>query len=134
MSRELVNPPNLYNSVQYGFSHAALQHGGRTLHLAGQVAWNAKGDLVGEGDLAQQTRQVLENLKGVLTAVGARPTDLVRLRTYVVKHTPDKLGVVLGEIKAFYEGAEPAPNTYLGVEALALPELLVEIEAIAVIP
>ncbi|MDC0712527.1 RidA family protein [Stigmatella sp. ncwal1] len=133
MPRELVNPPSLYNSVQYGFSHAALQRGGQTLHLAGQVAWDPQGVLVGPGDLARQTRQVMDNLKAVLASVGARPTDLVRLRTYVVNHTPDKLGIVLNEIKAFYEGAEPAPNTYIGVAALALPELLVEIEAIAVI-
>jgi enamine deaminase RidA (YjgF/YER057c/UK114 family) len=134
MPRELVNPKELFDSVQYGYSHAALQHAGRTLHVAGQVGWNAKGELVGPGDLAQQTRQALANLKTVLAAAGARPADLVRLRTYVVKHTPDSLGVVLAEIKAFYGDAAPAPNTYLGVEALAVPGLLIEIEATAAIP
>jgi enamine deaminase RidA (YjgF/YER057c/UK114 family) len=128
-----INPAGLYDSVAYGFSHATLQEGGRTLHLAGQVAWNAQAELVGPGDLAVQTRQALANLKAVLAEVGATPANIVRLRTYVVDHTPDKLGPVLGEIGAFYEGSVPAPNTFIGVAALALPDFLIEIEATAVV-
>jgi enamine deaminase RidA (YjgF/YER057c/UK114 family) len=130
---EKLNPATLYTSVVYGFSHAALQSGGRTLHLAGQVAWDANGVLVGAGDLAAQTRQVLANLRAVLGQAGATPADLVRLRTYVVGHTPDKLGIVLPEIAAFYGDATPAPNTFLGVETLALPDFLIEIEGIAAV-
>jgi enamine deaminase RidA (YjgF/YER057c/UK114 family) len=133
MKRELVNPSTLYDSVQFGFSHGALQRGGTTLHLAGQVAWDAQGKLVGAGDLAAQTRQALANLRAVLAAAGATPADVVRLRTYVVNHSPDKLGPVLGEIGNFYAGALPAPNTFIGVQTLALPDFLVEIEATAVI-
>lgn len=133
-SRQAINPPNLYESVPFGFSHAVVQTGGRTLHLAGQTAWNEKRELVGAGDLAAQTRQALENLRAVLAACGASPKDVVRLRTYVVNHTPEKLGPVSAEIVAFYDGADPAPNTFLGVQALALPEFLVEIEATAVLP
>lgn len=128
-----INPPGLYDSVRYGFSHATLQDGGRTLHLAGQVAWDKDCNVVGPGDLAAQTRQALANLKAVLAEAGATPADVVRLRTYVVDHSPDKLGVVLPEIGAFYEGATPAPNTFLGVSALALPDFLIEIEAVAAV-
>jgi len=128
-----INPPSLYDSVSYGFSHATLQDGGKTLHLAGQVAWDKDCSIVGPGDLAAQTRQALANLKAVLAEAGATPADIVRLRTYVVDHSPDKLGVVLPEIGAFYEGAVPAPNTFLGVAALALPDFLIEIEATAAI-
>ncbi len=128
-----INPSSLYDSVGYGFSHATLQDGGRTLHLAGQVAWNAAGEVVGPGDLAAQTRQVLDNLAAVLAEVGASPADIVRLRTYVVDHRPDKLDIVLPEIGTFYAGAVPAPNTFIGVAALALPDFLVEIEATAVL-
>lgn len=133
MTNQRINPPALYDSVRFGFSHAALQEGGRTLHLAGQVAWDAKGEIVGAGDLAAQTRQALANLKTVLESVGATPADIVRLRTYVVDHSPDKLGVVLPEIAQFYGDALPAPNTFLGVAALALPDFLIEIEATAVV-
>jgi len=130
---ERINPSSLYNSVQFGFSHAVRQKGGETLHLAGQVAWDKDGKLVGAGDLAAQARQALANLREVLLAAGAGPADIVRLRTYVVNHSPDKLGPVLGEIGAFYAGAVPAANTFIGVQTLALPEFLIEIEATAVV-
>ena len=133
MTNTKINPASLYDSLAFGFSHAALQEGGRTLHLAGQVAWNKDAATVGAGDLAAQTRQALANLRAVLAEVGATPANIVRLRTYVVDHTPDKLGVVLGEVGAFYGDATPAPNTFLGVSALALPDFLVEIEATAVL-
>ncbi len=133
MTNTKINPASLYNSLAFGFSHAALQEGGRTLHLAGQVAWDKDAATVGAGDLAAQTRQALANLSAVLAEVGATPANIVRLRTYVVDHTPDKLGVVLGEVGAFYGDATPAPNTFLGVAALALPDFLVEIEATAVL-
>lgn len=131
MPNDKINPAGLYDAVSYGFSHAAVQQGGRTLHCAGQVAWDKDGAVVGAGDLAAQTRQALANLKAVLAEAGATPADIVRLRTYVVDHSPDKLGPVLGEVGAFYEGATPAPNTFIGVAALALPDFLVEIEATA---
>lgn len=133
MPNTKINPAGLYDAVGYGFSHAALQDGGRTLHLAGQVAWDKDCNVIGGDDLAAQTRQALANLKTVLAEVGATPANIVRLRTYVVNHSPDKLGVVLPEVGAFYAGETPAPNTFIGVAALALPDFLIEIEATAVI-
>lgn len=133
MPNSKINPAGLYDAVGYGFSHAALQDGGRTLYLAGQVAWDKDCNVVGGGDLAAQTRQALANLKAVLAEAGATPADVVRLRTYVVDHNPDKLGPVLAEVGAFYDGVLPAPNTFIGVQALALPDFLVEIEATAII-
>ena len=73
-------------------------------------------------------RSAFINVFGVET-----PQDVVRLRTYVVNHSPDKLGPVSAEIVAFYGGATPAANTFLGVQALALPDFLIEIEATAVL-
>ncbi len=131
MASTKINPPSLYNSVPFGFSHAAIQTGARTVHLAGQVAWDADCNVVGEGDLARQVEQALANLSAVLAEVGAGPEDLVRMRTYIVDNTPEKLGVVVGAIHAFYGGAVPAPNTVVGVPGLALPDFLIEIEATA---
>lgn len=128
-----INPESMYDSVRYGFSHAVLQEGGRTLHLAGQVAWNSRGELVGAGDLGAQTRQALANLRTVLNAAGATPAHVVRIRTYVVDHTPDKLGPVLSEMAGFF-GSTPPANTFIGVAALALPDFLIEIEATAALP
>jgi hypothetical protein len=59
MTNTKINPASLYDSLGFGFSHAALQERGRTLHLAGQVAWDKNAATVGAGDLAAQTRQAL---------------------------------------------------------------------------
>ena len=129
MTRQVINPESMYQTVPFGFSHAVLQNGGRALHLAGQVAWDRDCNLIGSGDVIAQTRQALANLKQVLAAAGATPADVVRLRTYVVNHTPDKLGPICAEIAAIYGDALPAANTFIGVQALALPDFLIEIEA-----
>ena len=133
MPREAINPSSMYKSTHFGFSHAAKSREGVTVHCAGQVAWNENGEVVGEGDLAAQTAQVLQNLKTVLAEAGAGPDDVVRMRTYIVGHTPDKPETVCGAISAFYGDAEPAANTLIGVQALALPDFLIEIEVTAVI-
>ena len=132
MSRNAINPGHMYDSVQFGFSHAVESSGRRVLHLAGQVAWNDAGDLVGSGDLEAQCAQVFRNLKEVLRAAGMTPANVVRLRTYVVDYSPDKLAVIGPAIGAFYGDVTPAANTLLGVAALAMPEFLIEVEATAV--
>lgn len=126
-----INPSDLYESTKFGFSHAALDVGNGIIHVAGQVAWDAQYNVVGANDLGLQTRQALANIKTVLAAAGSSIDGLVRLRTYIVDHDVHKLGVVTGELAAFYGDVVPAPNTIVGVQALALPEFLIEIEAIA---
>lgn len=133
MANNRINPDSMYNSLVYGFSHAAVQTSGKTVHLAGQVAWDKDCKIVGGDDLAAQTRQTLTNIKTVIEAAGGTIADIVRLRIYVVNHSPDKLGVVLPEVGAFFGDVTPPPNTFLGVQALALPDFLIEIEATAAI-
>ena len=133
MPTKRINPPELYDSVSFGFSHAVESEGTRLLHCSGQVAWDKDHNLVGEGDLLAQARQALSNLKTVLAEAGATPADIVRIRTYVVDHTPDKLETVAPAMMEFYGDVMPAANTWLGVQALALPGFLIEIEATAVI-
>lgn len=133
MSVERINPETMYDSLAFGFSHASVSGDGRLLHLAGQVAWDKDGALVGGDDLAAQARQCLANLREVLASQGATPADLVRIRTYVVNHTPDKLEPVAGELMAFYGDLMPAPNTWIGVQGLALPDFLIEIEGTALL-
>jgi len=133
MVNNRINPDSMYNSLVYGFSHAAVQTSGKTVHLAGQVAWDKDCAIVGGDDLAAQTRQTLANIKTVIEAAGGTIADIVRLRIYVVNHSPDKLGVVLPEVGAFFGEVTPPPNTFLGVQALALPDFLIEIEATAAI-
>lgn len=130
-----INPDTLYESVQYAFSHASVvPSGGRLIECAGQTSWDSEGKLVGDGDLVAQTKQALANLKLVMDAVGATPENVVRIRTYVLNHSPDKLGPVNEQLLAFYGEGVPAPNTFIGVQSLALPEFLIEIEATLWVP
>ena len=134
MPAQRVNPETLYQSLEFGFSHASISEEGRLLHLAGQGAWDKDRNGVGGDDLALHTRQCLANLRDVLASEGAGPADLVRLRAYIVNHSPEKIGPFAGEMMAFYGDILPAPNTLIGVQALAMPEFLIEIEATAVLP
>ena len=133
MPRDAINPDDMYNAVEYGFSHATKSTGSVTIHCSGQVAWDDNRDLVGAGDLAAQAAQAMRNLGKVLAHEGASPADVVRIRTYVVDHSPDKLPTIGGAIAAFFGDVPPPANTLIGVQSLALPEFLIEIEATAVI-
>jgi enamine deaminase RidA (YjgF/YER057c/UK114 family) len=134
MSREPINPTSLHGSVQYGYSHAIKSTGGTTIYCAGQVGWDQDRKVVGEGDIGVQARHALGNLKVVLAAAGASVADVVSLRTYVVNHSKDTLKPVGSALAEFFGDVVPPANTWIGVQALALPGLLIEIEAIAVIP
>ena len=131
MTREAINPDALYGSVQYGFSHAVRSRGTITIHCAGQVAWDKDYNVVGRGDIGAQARQALANLKTVLAEAGAGVADVVRMRTYVVNHKPEYLQPVGAAIAEFYGDITPAANTWIGVQSLALPDFLIEIEVTA---
>ncbi|MBZ6379179.1 enamine deaminase RidA [Pacificimonas flava] len=133
MTSKRINPASLYESVGYGFSHATVDTKGGTVHLSGQVAWDKDYAVVGGDNLGLQARQALKNLREVLEASGSGIEQLLRLRTYIVDHNPEKLGIVSKELADFYGDVVPAANTVVGVQALALPDFLVEIEATAVL-
>lgn len=131
--KETINPASLYESTGFGFSHAVQSEGKQLLHCAGQVAFDENGGIVGINDLRRQLEQAFNNLNAVLTEVGASPSNVVRLRTYVVNHKPEYLEDIISAISHFYGDEVPAANTLIGVQSLALPELLVEIEATAIL-
>lgn len=131
--KKTINPASLYESTQFGFSHAVQSEGQRLLHCAGQVAFDNNGNIVGIEDRPKQLEQAFNNLKSVLAEVGVSPSNVVRLRTYVVDHKPEHLEDIIAAISKFYGDAIPAANTLIGVQSLALPELLVEIEATAIV-
>ena len=123
-----VNPPELAKPL--GFSHGWETQGGRTLYMSGQVAFDGEGRVVGSGDLVAQFRQVCQNLKALVGARGGQMTDIVKLTVYLtdIARLPD-----YGRIKAAYiPGPQPA-STAVGVTALAVPGLVIEVEATAVL-
>jgi len=106
--------------------------GRRAIYTAGQVSIDQRGALVGAGDLAAQTAQAMRNVGLALSAVGAGYTDIVKITTYVVNYKPEHR-TVIGKARApFFANGTPPASTLVGVAALAPPEWLVEIEAIAV--
>jgi len=130
MKREAINPDSMYDSVQYGFSHAIRADGKVTIHCAGQVAWDKDYNVVGK-DVGTQAKQALSNLKAVLSAAGATVENITRMRTYVVQHKPEYLEPIGQALAEFYGDTLPAANTLIGVQSLALPEFLIEIEVTA---
>lgn len=123
--------PGLLKTPSY--SHAAVASGARTIYTAGQVAIDENGALVGGNDLAAQAAQVMENLGKALAAGGASFADVVKITTYVVNYKPEYRAII-GQARAkFFAGRTPPASTLVGVAALAVPEWLVEIEAIAVV-
>lgn len=127
---EHVRPANLSNHPAY--THVVTSRGARHVYVSGQVAVDGDGNPVGVGDLAAQTEQVMENLSTALAAAGATFYDVVKITTFVVDYTPEMRSVI-GEVRGRYLPADnPPASTLVGVSALAGPEWLIEIEAIAV--
>jgi enamine deaminase RidA (YjgF/YER057c/UK114 family) len=134
MSNQYLNPVTLFDASPFGFSQAVVSRANGTAYLSGQAAWDRSGRLSGGADFAAQVTAALANVVRAAQAVGAQATDVVRVRVYIVNHTPDKLGV-LGKAMVDCFGGHALPaSTVIGVAALALPELLVEIEADVDIP
>jgi len=127
---EAFNPPTVWQPFG-AFSMAAVEGDGRIVHLKGQVALDRVGRIVGKRDMRTQTRQVLENIQDVLTAIGGRMEDVLSLTHYVTDiHAFAGIGDVRRE---FFR--EPYPvTTTVQVAALYHPDLVVEITAIAEIP
>ncbi len=119
--------------VNQSFSQVVIATGKRTIYIAGQISIDEQGALVGGSDLAAQTEQAMRNVGLALAACGAGYADIVKLTTFVVNYRPEQR-IVIGKARApFFAGGEPPASTLVGVAALALPDWLVEIEAVAVI-
>jgi len=137
MSRfiEPVNPSTLMPAV--GFSHGFEARGGRTLFIAGQVAKDARGAVVGKGDIVAQFRQVCENLKTMVTTAGGAMTDIVKLTIYVLDVAGYKAQLrPIGAAYREYFGKHFPAMTLVGARDLfdASEGCLIEIEGIAVLP
>jgi enamine deaminase RidA (YjgF/YER057c/UK114 family) len=121
------NPPGL--AAPRGYSHLADVPAGRTLYVAGQLAFDAEGNVVGKGDVRAQTEQVFRNLRTALESAGATLADIVKLNWYV--RDASQLAVYR-EVREQFLGAGPRPaSTLVEVKALIRDDLLLEVEAVA---
>ena len=113
------------------YTQGILAEGKRLLFIAGQTGVDAGNNVVGKGDVAAQTEQVLQNMKAVLDEAGASFADIVKITTYI---TDPRFRDGLNPARLKYFGDNPPASTLVVVSGLADPDYLVEIEAIAVLP
>ncbi|MEU8229921.1 RidA family protein [Actinoplanes sp. NPDC048967] len=130
---EKFNPAGVHEPP--GYSHVTITSAGRLAHLAGQCPLDVTGQVVGPGDYAAQTDQVIANCLAVLAAAGAKPSDVARSVIYVVSTETAVLAGVWDRLVA----SELAPafttaSTLLGVAALGFGGQLVEIDLTAALP
>ena len=130
MAHELINPDDLHTPQSY--THVVAATGSRLIFVAGQAADDAQGNLVGHGDLATQARQAFANVGRALAAVGAGPEQVTSITIYVVDHRPEYLPIISEARIAVFGDYKPA-DTLVGIETLAEPGYLIEVEAIAVV-
>lgn len=128
MGKQFIQPKGLYTHPY--FTHVAKVSSGSYLFVAGQAARDVNGNIVGKGNLEIQVRKAYENLRIALEAGGATLKDVVKTTIYV-KSTLDFKKVY--PIRAEFFTETPPPNTLIEVKQLADPDLLFEIEAIAIV-
>jgi enamine deaminase RidA (YjgF/YER057c/UK114 family) len=133
IARRHISPPGLFSTDGLPFTQVVTSSPGTTVYISGQTAWDANRTIVGGADLRLQAEQCLRNLRTALEAAGASAADVVFVRVYVVGYRPEQAAVLSPMLAAFFAGAPLPASTWVGVQSLAVPEFLIEIEAIAVI-
>jgi enamine deaminase RidA (YjgF/YER057c/UK114 family) len=130
MAIEIIQPEGLDNPATY--SHLIVATGSRMAFIAGQMSDDPDGNLVGSGDLEAQAQQVFDNLGRALAAAGARPDQVTKITIYVVGHRREYLPLIERARRTLFGDHKPT-DVLLGVETLAAPGYLIEVDAIAVL-
>ena len=126
--KRFLTPATL--SPPFGYSHVVEAPAGTTVYISGQVPLDAEGNLVGAGDFAAQTRQVFENLARALEAADATWSDVVKLDYFL--RDVDQIGAVRAIRDEYVDTAHPPASTLVEVSSLFSPDVLVEIQAVAI--
>jgi len=131
MPTQHVNPAGV--GAPSNYTHVVASSGGSIVFISGQIGMDAAGKLAGD-TLEAQGAQVFENLKTCLASVGATFENVLKLTTFVVNYKPEDRAIIGGLRAKSLPSTNPPASTLVGVQALAVPGLLVEIEAVASIP
>jgi enamine deaminase RidA (YjgF/YER057c/UK114 family) len=129
VTANFINPEGLHHPT--GYTHVVEVTAGRPVYIAGQVALDPTGALVGPGDIGAQARQVFDNLQAALGAVGAGFEQLVKLTYYLVDAT--QLPEVREVGDRYVNTGQPPASTAVEVRRLVRDDLLIEVEAVAVV-
>ena len=131
MKTTIINPEGLYDPAPYGYSHAVVAEAGRHVaYLAGQGGEDRAGAL--SPRFADQVEQAYANLRTALDGVGAKPSQVTKITTYVVGYEQSMLEVMTEHVRATFGDDLPA-QTLVPVPRLALDGMLFEVDAIAVL-
>src|ERR1700693_3024555 len=126
MGLQRLTPAGLFKPTAY--TQVVVAQGRRMVFVAGQVSIDADGKLVAPGDFAGQVTQVFANLGTALKGAGATPADVTKITIYIVSYKPE-LRPLLGEARSALFGPATLPaSTLVGVQALAEPGYLIEVE------
>lgn len=131
----LVNPPTLERAV--GYAHGATAKSGRLLVIAGQVAHDKDGRMIGQGDLVGQFRQTCENIRDIVRDAGGEMSDVIKLTMFVLDVDDyTRKREAIGKVYREYFGKHFPPMTLIGARDLYLSSegQLIEIEGMAVVP
>jgi 2-iminobutanoate/2-iminopropanoate deaminase len=128
MAPEIPQMKSVHETKDRGYSHVAKV--GKTLYIAGQVARDVRGKLVGKGDFEAQARQVYANLKSILEEMGGGLRNIVKTTT-ILTHYGNMESY--RKVRNEFFGEIMPPNTLLIIESLASPDFMIEVEAIAVL-
>ena len=135
LQRLLSNPEGVHPPVGR-YSHLARVKAGELLFLAGQVAVDENGDLVGKGDVGAQTRQAFQNIGTILESAGATFGNVAQVTTYLVGR--ESVQLYLDARTAIFDKAYPTgehpPNTLLVISGLFDEEMLIEVAIVAALP
>ena len=128
MAHDILKLKSVHETKDRGYSHVARVD--KTLYIAGQVARDVQGKLVGKGDFEAQARQVYTNLRNILEEAGGSLRNIVKTTTILTHY-----GNVEGyrKIRNEFFGDIMPPNTLLIIDSLASPDFMIEVEAIAVL-
>ena len=126
-----VNPTSVAPPMKPHYSNSIRTDSGPLLFIAGQVALDENGNLVGEGDIRAQATQVLENIRAIVEANGGTMADIAQVTVYV-----RDIGAFnsISDIRESYFPKDGPASAIVEVSALAWPEFLIEIAAVAAIP
>jgi enamine deaminase RidA (YjgF/YER057c/UK114 family) len=127
-----LNPPGLFDSTSWGFHQIQISTGQRIVHFAGQAALDSDAAIVGVGDFRTQMATCLANIDIACAAAGVGRTDIAAIRLYVVDQNADFTPVIIELLSGFFGPDATPPATLVGVARLGMPEMMIEIEAVAI--
>jgi enamine deaminase RidA (YjgF/YER057c/UK114 family) len=130
----IFNPETMAKPAA-GYSQVAEVHDGKIVYIAGQIALDKAGNLVGKDDFHAQVQQVFENLKSAVESTGGNFHSVIKLNYYCVAAVDPSQVPAVREIRDKYVNtANPPTSTFVFVPRLVRPEWLIEVEAVAVVP